>query len=80
VVIDVTGDVVRHVVCTVTGGRAAVVSDEPASPLAHITMDVETFVMLATGRATASALESRVAYAGDAEHGRKVTGALNMMI
>ena len=80
VVIDVTGDVTRHVVCMVTGGRAAVVADEPTTPLAHITMDVETFVMLATGRATAEAMEARVTYTGDVEHGRKVTGALNMMI
>ena len=80
VVIDVTGDVMRHVVCTVTGGRAAVAADEPASPLAHITMDVETFVVLATGRATAAAMEAHVTYAGDVEHGRKLTGALNMMI
>ena len=80
VVIDVTGDVTRHVVCTVIGGRAAVVADEPANPLAHITMDVETFVVLATGRATAEAMEARVTYAGDVGHGRKVSGALNMMI
>jgi uncharacterized protein (TIGR03083 family) len=80
VVIDVTGDVTRHVVCTVTGGRAAVVAEEPASPFAHITMDVETFVVFATGRATAEAMEARVRYSGDVEHGRKVTNALNMMI
>ena len=80
VVIDLTGDVTRHAVCTVTGGRAAVVADQPGSPLAHITMDVETFVMLATGRATADSLVARVNYAGDSEHGRRVTSALNMMI
>ena len=80
VVIDVTGDVRRHVVCTVSSGRAAVVTDEPASPLAHISVDVETFVMLATGRATADALEGRVIYNGDVDHGRKVASALNMMI
>jgi uncharacterized protein (TIGR03083 family) len=80
VVIVVTGDVTRHVVCTVTGGRAAVATREPASPLARITMDVETFVVLATGRATAEAMDARVTYSGDAEHGSKVTSALNMMI
>jgi uncharacterized protein (TIGR03083 family) len=80
VVIDITGEVKRHVVCTVTGGRAAVVAEEPASPLAHITMDVETFGVLATGRRTADQMDSQVTYYGDAEHGRKVTGALNMMI
>jgi uncharacterized protein (TIGR03083 family) len=80
VVIDVTGDVQRHVVCTVTGGRASVVSEEPTSPLAHITMDVETFVVLATGRRSADSMDARVSYAGDAEHGHKVAGALNLMI
>jgi uncharacterized protein (TIGR03083 family) len=80
VVIDITGDVTRHVVCTVSGGRASVAAEEPASPLAHITMDVETFVVLATGRRTADQKGSQVTYSGDAEHGHKVTGALNMMI
>jgi hypothetical protein len=80
VVIDVTGDVQRHVVCMVTCGRAAVVAEEPTSPLAHITMDVETFVVLATGRRTADQMGSRLTYSGDAEHGRRVTSALNMMI
>ena len=80
VVVDITGDVTRHVVCTVSGGRAAVAAEEPASPLAHITMDVETFVVLATGRRTAEEMGAKVTYAGDAEHGRKVTGSLNMMI
>jgi uncharacterized protein (TIGR03083 family) len=80
VFIDITGGVTRRVVCTVTDGRAAVVADEPTSPLAHITMDVETFVVLATGRRTANEMGAQVLYAGDAEHGRKVTGALNMMI
>jgi len=80
VVIDITGGVQRHVVCTVTDGRAAVSSTEPEAPLARITLDVEAFVVLATGRVTAESLGDRVSYAGDAEHGRKVTGALNMMI
>ncbi len=79
-VIDVTGGVTRHVVCTVTGGRATVESDEPTSPLAHITMDVETFVVLATGRRSADSMDARVSYAGDSDHGRRITGALNMMI
>jgi hypothetical protein len=43
-------------------------------------MDVETFVVLATGRRTADQMDSRLTYSGDTEHGRKVTGALNMMI
>ena len=80
VVIDITGGVQRHVVCTVTDGRATVSSTEPEAPLARITLDTEAFVVLATGRVTADSLGDRVSYAGDVEHGRKVTGALNMMI
>jgi hypothetical protein len=35
---------------------------------------------LATGRQTDLQLADKIAYSGDAEHGRKVTSALNMMI
>lgn len=80
VVIDITGDVTRHLVCTVADGRASLVSTEPEAPLARITMDVETFVVLATGRRTAEQMDSRITYSGDIDHGRKVTGAFNMMI
>ena len=80
VVIDITGGVQRHVVCTVSGGRASVVADEPHAPQVRITLDIEAFVVLATGRVTAESLGDRVSYAGDADHGRKITGALNMMI
>ncbi len=80
VVIDITGDVQRHIVCAVAGGRASVVADEPEAPLVRITLDTEAFVVLATGRVTAESLGDRVSYAGDSDHGRKITGALNMMI
>ena len=80
VVIDITGEVNRHLVCTVSDGRAAMTNVEPEAPLARITMDVETFVVLATGRRTADQMESRITYAGDTAHGRKVTEAFNMMI
>jgi hypothetical protein len=43
-------------------------------------MDVETFVVLATGRRTADQMGLRLTYSGDAEHGHKVAGALNLMI
>jgi hypothetical protein len=43
-------------------------------------MEVETFVVLATGRRTSDEMGARVTFAGDAEHGRRVTSALNMMI
>ena len=80
VIIDITGGVSRHVICTVADGRASVVNVEPEAPLARITMDTETFTVLATGRRDAHAMASRIEYAGDVAHGQKVTGALNMMI
>ena len=80
VVIDVTGHVTRHLVCTVVDGRAAMSDIEPEAPLARITMDSETFLVLATGRRTSDNMADRITYAGDIEHGRKVTAALNMMI
>lgn len=80
VVIDITGGVQRHIVCTIVGGRAALVIDEPEAPLSKITVDSATFLALATGRQTDQQLASKIAYSGDVDHGRKVTRALNMMI
>jgi hypothetical protein len=80
VVIDITGGVPRHIVCTVVDGRAALVKDEPEAPLSRITLDTATFLALATGRQTDQQLADKITYSGDAEHGRKVTSALNMMI
>ena len=80
VIIDITGGVRRHIICTVADGRASVVNVEPEAPLARITMDTETFLVLATGRRDAASVASKIEYAGDVAHGQKVTGALNMMI
>ena len=80
VVVDITGDVQRHVVCEVTGGRAAVVAAASAEPLATITLDAEAFVVLATGRRTAAAMADRIDLAGDHQLGQRVVDNLNMMI
>ena len=80
VVIDITGGVPRHIVCTIVDGRAAIVKDEPEAPLSRITMDTATFLALATGRQTDQQLADKISYSGDLDHGRKVTSALNMMI
>lgn len=85
VVIDITADSVlggvqRHIVCTVTDGRAHVVAEEPASILAGLSMDTETFLVLATGRRTFDDVAGRVTMTGDAQHGAKVASQLNMMI
>ena len=80
VVIDITGDVSRHLVCEVSGGRAAVVGTPTADPLATITLDSEAFVVLATGRRPAASIADRIDLAGDRQLGQRVVDNLNMMI
>ena len=80
VVIDITGDVPRHIACEVTGGRAAVVDAPSAEPLATVTLDSEAFIVLATGRRSAADIANRIDLAGDHELGRRVVDNLNMMI
>jgi hypothetical protein len=80
VIIDIVGDVNRHVVCEVTNGRAAILAEPSTEPLATVTLDAEAFIMLATGRCAASAIPGRVELAGDQALGRRVVDNLNMMI
>jgi uncharacterized protein (TIGR03083 family) len=80
VVIDITGDVSRHVACEVAGGRAAMVTQPTHAPLAAITLDAEAFVILATGRRPATDLAGRIAISGDADLAQRVVDNLNMMI
>lgn len=85
VVIDITADpilggVQRHIICTVSQGRAHIVDAEPSSPLAKLSMDTETFLVLATGRRSHGDVANRVTVSGDAAHAAKVASQLNMMI
>ena len=80
VVIDITGGVQRHIICTVNGGRASVTDVEPEAPVTRLTMDTETFLILATGRRTANTMLSSVELAGDVALGNKIVTSLNMMI
>ncbi|MEO5899379.1 MAG: maleylpyruvate isomerase family mycothiol-dependent enzyme [Ilumatobacteraceae bacterium] len=78
--ITITGDVARHVIAEVDGGRAKVVPVPSAAPLAAITMDTETFVVLACGRRTAAELADRITSTGDLALATKVVENFNMMI
>lgn len=78
VVIDITGGVTRHLVCEVTGGRAAMVDAPSNPPLCTITLDTEAFVVLATGRRTADRVAVDVQ--GDERLAAAVLGGFNMMI
>lgn len=85
VVIDITmhpvhGGVSRHIVSTVTNGRAVISEIESDNVLSRLAMDTETFLILATGRRPLSAVENRITFSGDRDHGRRVAEALNMMI
>ena len=80
VVIDITGGVQRHIICTVTGGRASVTDVEPEAPVTRLTMDTESFLILATGRRAADTMLGSVELAGDVALGNKIVTSLNMMI
>jgi uncharacterized protein (TIGR03083 family) len=80
VIIEIDGDVHRHVVCEVTNGRAATVAAPSLDPLATVTLDIETFIVLATGRRAASEIADRIDLAGDQALGQRIVDNLNMMI
>lgn len=85
VVIDITADpreggVSRHIVCTVRDGRAVVSTTESDAVLARLSMDTETFLLLATGRRPFAEVRERVTLSGDRSHAQRVAEALNMMI
>ena len=80
VIIDITGDVSRRVVCEVNGGRAAIVESAAREPLATVVLDSEAFIILATGRRTAVMIGERIGLSGDEILASKVVGNLNMMI
>jgi uncharacterized protein (TIGR03083 family) len=78
VVIDITGGVQRHIVCEVQNGRATIVDEPSAPPLASIELGTEAFVVLAAGRRTADQVQAAIT--GDGELGRRVLSQFNMMI
>ena len=80
VVIDITGGVQRHIICSVAGGRASLTDVESEAPLARLTMDTETFLVLATGRRAPGTMLGSVELAGDVAVGNKIVTTLNMMI
>jgi uncharacterized protein (TIGR03083 family) len=80
VVVDITGGVERHLVAEVRGGRAALVDSPSAAPLATVTMDTETFVILAGGRRPYSAVASAIQLGGNTDLAERVVTNFNMMI
>lgn len=80
VVVVITGPVQRTVATTIVEGRAQLSTEVPDSVLTTITMDSDTFVQLATGRATHEQLASHITSAGDTELATRVVSQFNMMI
>ena len=80
VVIHITGPVKRDIALTVIKGRAKVVEVLTRTPLSEIFFDSNTFVQLATGRATAHENRSSWKVSGDKTLGERIVGELNIMI
>ena len=80
VVIHITEPVVRKISITVVNGRATVVEAPTSKPLMELFFDSNTFVELATGRATAHEARARWNVSGDTDLGERVVGTINMMI
>ena len=80
VVIAITGPVHRTIATTIIDGRAQIVPDVPASVFTTISMDSDTFLQLATGRATHTELASDISFDGDTELATRVVSQFNMMI
>ena len=82
VVFEITGDVGGTIALNMEGGRAQRMDAAPASPTVRITMGLEPFNALGTGRWTAEhALgNGSVAIAGDRALGERIVGEMNFMI
>jgi len=80
VAIEITGGVARSLIAEVQGGRAAVVASPTAPPLATVTMDTETFVILAGGRRPYADVADGVQLSGDTSLAERVVTNFNMMI
>ena len=79
-VVRITGPVERNIVIAVKDGHATIVETSDIKPSAEVNFDSNTFVELATGRATGDQLREKIKIVGDVALGERVVGALNIMI
>jgi len=79
-VIAITGPVERTIPIAVDGGRAKIVDAPGDDPLVRVSMDTETFLVLAVGRQPASSRAERIAITGEDALGQAIVDNLNMMI
>ena len=82
VVFDITGDVGGTVALNMAEGRAHRMDAAPASPTVRLTMSLEPFNALGTGRWTAekALADGSVTIAGDRELGERIVEEMNFMI
>ena len=82
VVFDITGDVGGTIALNMDAGRAHRMDAAPASPTVRLTMGLEPFNALGTGRWTAepALAGGSVAIAGDRALGERIVGEMNFMI
>jgi uncharacterized protein (TIGR03083 family) len=77
----VAGPVGRAFAIKVTGGRAGFLDSVPAAPTAHLVMDTDTFVRLASGRGDPESILAvgAVTLEGDPKLGRAVAENMNFL-
>jgi hypothetical protein len=80
VVIRITGNVQRIIATTLVEGRGKVSDVLPTSSRCDISMDSDTFLQLATGRATYDEVTTHVSVSGDIDHANRVLTQFSMMI
>ena len=80
VVFEVTGPAGGTVAVAMEGKRANRLDQVPASPTVRLTMDLETFNRLCTGRGHAGEVAKGVVVEGDRALGEAVVASMNFMI
>ncbi len=82
VVFDITGEVGGTIALSMVDGRASRLDTAPPSPTVRLTMGLEPFNALGTGRWTAekALADGSVQIAGDRELGERIIGEMNFMI
>ncbi len=80
VVYDITGPAGGKVAVGREGKRASLLDSIPDSPDVTLTMDLDTFNRLSTGRGDPEVLVKDVQISGDEELGRRILGQANFMV
>ncbi len=82
VVFEITGDVGGTIALNMDGGRAHRMDAAPDTPTVRLTMGLEPFNALGTGRWTAeqALADGSIALAGDRALGERIVGEMNFMI